>query len=74
MRGVVDQDVGAAQFVDGLSNERAAMAGILDVACHENGFAAFGFDELLHLFGCPTPTVWIHSQPAKSGLVTHAYQ
>jgi hypothetical protein len=45
--GVVDENVDAAELDHGLSDDRLAVAGVLDVTAHKYGFAAFRFNQLL---------------------------
>ena len=51
VRGVVDEDVEAAELRDGLADDSPAVLGIAQVAAHLNGLAAGGLDEPGRLCG-----------------------
>ena len=51
MRGVVDENIDAAELADRLVHDRPAMRGVLDVAREQDGFAAGVLDQALGLLG-----------------------
>jgi hypothetical protein len=51
MRGVMDENIDAAQFLDGAPNDGATMGGITDIACDEHGLAPLLLDQILDLLG-----------------------